>query len=53
MAYSNPDPVSAGVRCEVESGSSFGTRCTMQDLNPILNKISELRGRSNSLRGYL
>ncbi|MCB1873262.1 MAG: peptide chain release factor 2 [Chromatiaceae bacterium] len=25
----------------------------MQDLNPILNKISELRGRSNSLRGYL
>ncbi|TVO77642.1 peptide chain release factor 2 [Sedimenticola selenatireducens] len=25
----------------------------MQDLNPITNKISELRGRSESLRGYL
>ncbi|MCP5416541.1 MAG: peptide chain release factor 2 [Chromatiaceae bacterium] len=25
----------------------------MQDLNPIYNKISELQGRSNALRGYL
>ncbi|MEW8015372.1 MAG: peptide chain release factor 2 [Candidatus Sedimenticola endophacoides] len=25
----------------------------MQDLNPITNKISELQGRANSLRGYL
>lgn len=26
---------------------------TMQDINPITNKIADLRGRLASLRGYL
>jgi len=31
----------------------FVARCIMQDLNPILNKIGDLKGRASSLRGYL
>ena len=26
---------------------------SMQDVNPIINKIADLRGRLESLRGYL
>jgi len=28
-------------------------RCVMQDINPIKNKIADLKGRVESLRGYL
>ncbi len=28
-------------------------RCGMQEINPITNKINDLLGRSDSLRGYL
>lgn len=32
---------------------NFAQRSLMQDINPIVNKIGELKGRVQSLRGYL
>jgi hypothetical protein len=32
---------------------SIPVRYIMQDINPITNKIMDLKGRSESLRGYL
>jgi hypothetical protein len=33
--------------------TGFANEVDMQDINPITNKIGELKGRVESLRGYL
>jgi hypothetical protein len=34
-------------------GLSFGSQTTMIEINPILAQIADLKGRVESLRGYL
>lgn len=40
-----------GARCAKIAG--FASEVDMQDINPIKNQIGDLKGRVESLRGYL
>jgi hypothetical protein len=42
------EEAASGIECRV-----YIQGFSMQDINPITNKIADLRGRLESLRGYL